>query len=217
MLTEAQKEFLLANTDMTYAELTRELNFQFGLSRSKSAVESFFANRRVRPRLLRENVLQAEVDYVRQIAPDNRPEAVLAMLNAQFGKRRCLATLFHMYKKHHIRHKTAARRDGSCVGRTVGWRSGGRTARMLRNRAEYIKAHGEIPANRVVVFLDNNRKNMSPENLFSVPRSALKRACLSGLLTSDPERNKAVYLTFWLQHKSEILRRPPRVRRRKAK
>jgi hypothetical protein len=53
------------------------------------------------------------------------------------------------------------------------------------------KAHGEIPKNHHIIFLDNNKQNTSIENLMLVHRSVEVHLVHNGMRFDDPELTKA--------------------------
>lgn len=57
---------------------------------------------------------------------------------------------------------------------------------MLKQRFIFEQLHGvKLKKNEVVIFLDGNRQNYSPDNLYKLTRGALARYCQDGLYCED--------------------------------
>ena len=58
---------------------------------------------------------------------------------------------------------------------------------MPKHRYVYEQAHGKIPDGWIVVFLDRDRCNFSPDNLYAVPRCVHVRMSANGWYTDNRE------------------------------
>lgn len=75
-----------------------------------------------------------------------------------------------------------------------------------KHRMIYEENFGPIPKGYAVVFLDGDRENLNPENLYAVPFGAKSIFSLKFGYTGDPEANKASWLLAtmeYLAHKKE--------------
>jgi len=55
----------------------------------------------------------------------------------------------------------------------------------LKKHVEYERAHGKIPVKHDVIFLDGNKRNFSPDNLYAISHQAKMRLLINGWVFSD--------------------------------
>ena len=59
-----------------------------------------------------------------------------------------------------------------------------------KHRYIYEQAHGEIPKDKVIIFLDGDKTNLSLDNLHCITRKQLMKMNQNNLFYSDPELTK---------------------------
>ena len=59
-----------------------------------------------------------------------------------------------------------------------------------KHRYIYEQAYGEIPKDKVIIFLDGDKTNLSLDNLHCITRKQLMKMNQNNLFYSDPELTK---------------------------
>lgn len=134
-------------TDMTYAEIARRVNAEFGTKVHRTAVGDMCCKR------LGFNRTGGNGQFQKgNISPTTREVGHESNLNGYISIKiddKPIAGV-HTYKK-----------------RKANW--------MPKHRFIYEQSHGPIPKGWIVVFLDNNPRNFHPDNLYAIPRSVHAR------------------------------------------
>lgn len=132
-----------------------------------------------------------QYDFLRKYGSDLSTEALTLALNEKFASQHSSGSVRTTTKKLGIKKSKKCRsaicaNNGKPIGSVkvvngykyikVGMSNGGFYKDWRREiDLEYEKEHGEIPCGYMVVTLDNNRLNASPENLCAIPKSVAAR------------------------------------------
>jgi len=150
-------------TDMTYAEIARRVNVNFGTHTHRATIGELCAKR------LGFNRTGGNGQFQKgQIGPTTKEVGHESNLNGYISVKIADKPIdgVHTYKK-----------------RKANW--------MPKHRYIYEQHHGPIPKGWIVVFLDGNSRNFDPDNLYALPRSVHARMCQNNWYTESREHTLA--------------------------
>ena len=150
-------------TNMTYAEIARQVNTKFGTRAHRTAIGDLCCKR------LGFNRTGGNGQFQKgNISPTLKEVGHESNLNGYISVKVADNPIegVHTYKK-----------------RKANW--------IPKHRYIYEQHHGPIPKGWIVVFLDGNNRNFDPDNLYALPRSVHARMCQNNWYTESREHTLA--------------------------
>ena len=193
--TDEQLAFLRDNVkDMPYRHLTELFNHRFGLNLSERAIKDTCLRRKFL-RGITHRYTDEQLTFLRDNVKDMPYRHLTELFNHRFGLNIPEQTIIQTCLRHKCpRGRWATRPVGYervNVNGYIAIKIAEPNKWRLKHQLIWESLNGPIPKGHVVLFVDRNSLNLSPENLLLVSRSELARLNRHGLIFSDAESTKA--------------------------
>lgn len=191
LLTDEQHEFLLKHqADITRKEMAKLLNETFGTSLTEEQIRTYCTNHKIRS--------NSNGQFKKGQRSFNKGLKQTDFMSEE-AIERTKATRFKKGQPP-VNHRPVGServgKDGYIeikVAEPSTWE--------LKHRVVWREANGEVPEGHAILFLDQDRTNVSLKNLMLVKRTELVRINKSNNLVDVPEINESIVLTERISQK----------------
>lgn len=195
--TTEEKEYLIQHQEMNRSELTERFNHEFNLELTYNQIIKCLNSLGITTNY-RRYFSQEERDFlIENQASYSSLSELTAAFNRVFGTDCDYNQICHQLNRVGIHREPNAHAAHAAVTHPVGYcRKGSRGERMIKVAdgrwvREYIAVweshHGIVPADHIVIHLDNDLANSSIDNLRCIPRKYLAIMCQNHWLSSNPQ------------------------------